>query len=79
MSISGEGPRFGCPECGSERVEEQGNVACGYLVASWDEDGTPADYDELKIYDDCGYEVDATHPYYCKACGHEFSKPKRLL
>jgi hypothetical protein len=39
-------PRYGCPRCGGDDVREA-NVAHAYLrVLEWNEDGTPAAFEE---------------------------------
>lgn len=69
-------PRFGCPECGGERLELSMLVPYHYEIASWHDDGTPADLTDRREID-----VDAKPddpPYWCRDCNHAFRTPIRL-
>lgn len=69
-------PRFGCPECGGERIEVSMLVPFHYEVATWHDDGTPADLSDRREID-----VDAKPddpPYWCRDCHQAFQRPVRL-
>lgn len=76
MNNQNNGPRFGCPQCGSERIDKQNLVPFHYPVTAWTEDGEPADYGERREIED-GPEVEE-FVYWCDDCHHAFWRPVRL-
>lgn len=73
-------PRFGCPVCGSEDIQEIGECTTYTYVTSWTEDGEVEEYGAIEYSDD---ETVADDPYTCRACARHgepdrFAKPIRL-
>lgn len=75
MNNQNNGPRFGCPQCGSERIDERNLVPFHYPVTAWTEDGEPADYGERREIE-AGTEIEET-PYWCNDCHNAFWRPVR--
>lgn len=64
-------PRFGCPRCKSEDIQEA-NVAYAYLpITAWNDDGSPAEFDSDV---DVEWESDpeAFPELMCGGCGGRF-------
>lgn len=69
-------PRYGCPECGGERIRECNMVMQDIDVIAWEEDGTPADYGSDQVFWDLATVNDPA--YICRDCENTFNEPKRL-
>lgn len=69
--------RYGCPHCGSERVNVINTLRASYRVRSWDEDGAPTEYSEVEPHWDTAKRIEG-EPFECEHCWSTFAEPKRI-
>lgn len=69
--------RYGCPECGSERISYYTGVVVRYHVHGWTEDGKPDLLDKNETIWDLEEPL-KDNPYTCRDCEEEFSFPVRV-
>lgn len=69
-------PRFECPHCGGEEINEINTVQASYRVRAWGEDGKPAEYSEGEPHWDTVKRIDG-EPYECAHCWGTFARPVR--
>ena len=71
-------PRFGCPHCGSDELQEA-NVAYTWLtITGWDDAGNITDIDGSDAQFPEWETEDTPNPFRCANCRETFSEPRRL-